>query len=823
MKKQKLFMVALSIFLVMALSISNVSAVGLSDTLSDVSSDSSGQQVFGNDKSNSSSGKDISKLTPENIPEDLLKSADLESRESIVLDTDDSENPNSFTLVNEDESKTVFVYEQPIKYEDKSTGEIRFIDNTLKQPGLIKGPFDSYAYTNTANEFETSFPKHLQTGVLIEDETYSFSVRPVTEENATAQYKEFEFLNSEQKVVEYPNAFGNGAHLQYAPTTSGLKENILLESYNESIDSFQFIITVPGLVPDREIGEFIQFLDESTSEPIYTIESTYIQDSFAGTLDTETDEIKHISFDNYYTIENFGDGEYLLTTVLDSDFLASETTIYPVLIDPTIARESIFSASVFSGTGTRVIGTWNTVGNLSGYGQGRSYVKATAIQNYKYINPDKISSAYYRAQERSGNGHSATVQIWDTFFTTPVGSVTYSQCLNNLDGSTPISSTGISSSATTYDFNITSLVKAWLRSALGDGGYTQDYGFVMALANGGSVIYKQFGSNSNSTYPPSIIINYSEDTSLANGTYHIKNVWTGKYLNVSNPAVNGGSSIVDAIVWSFGGHGNDQWRVVSQGGGMYKLYSMWPFPNNGLKCLDVTGDNIDVYTDGSGEYLLFTIIKNSDGTYRLMSKYYNNYTKALDVNGNSSSSGYQKDVISYEYSGGSNQRWIFSNVSFGSGGSYRTVGAGSPASPDCMGYSLTTAKPSLAQTNVGLRLTGNSYYTNDHLNDIDAALGTHVSYRRLENYASALQSGEYRVAIRTPNGYNGWRFHIIYQLSNGTWVGKNYEYASKQFPNSYSVSNPFKNVNPSNSPDMWDGDSIFPAQFGTAYYAVKPK
>ena len=649
--------------------------------------------------------KIVDVLAPEKLPDDLIESADLDMSKVVGLDEADAQILESFTTINEDGSKTLYAYEVPIKYIDEKTGKIEFIDNTLSELNFTKKLFGSYAYKNAANDFEVSFPKKIDGGILIDDEDFSLSMKPITVNNAPAEYKEYDFVGLTEKVVEYANAFGDGYHLQYNPISSGVKENILIDAYNGT-NTFQFKIKAQGLVPEKSEGDMIGFVDEQTGEIVCYINQTYVRDSYVdgkdefasaevgGTEsetqldanevnndeiadikidgaevdnvrvdvttsstvkadDSEVNGIKHISFDNYYTVEALGDYEYLLTSVVDKEFLESETTVYPVLIDPTISRGSILSASVFSGTSARAINDYSTIGNLSGYGQGRTYIKTNALQKYKYINPDKISSAYYHAKEISGNGHAVTVQVWDTLFTTATTSVTYSQCVNSLDGSSPKHTTKeneVKASATYYDIPITSLAKQWLKYELTDGGYTQNYGFVLALANGGSTNYKQFGSHLNSSYPPSIVINYNEDESLSVGTYFIKSKSSGKYLDVANGS---SSSPANVQQYQYNSSFAQLWTVTKISAGIYELT---PSTNGNLR-LDVSDGtdsdqkNIQAFTSNSSQAQRWRIIKNTDGSYRLIPQI--SSFRGMDVDTGTS------NVQLWEYLGTNNQRWIF--------------------------------------------------------------------------------------------------------------------------------------------------------------------
>lgn len=47
-----------------------------------------------------------------------------------------------------------------------------------------------------------------------------------------------------------------------------------------------------------------------------------------------------MGFDNRYELVQTADSEYILRLIIDQEFLTSEDTVYPVLVDPTVAYAS---------------------------------------------------------------------------------------------------------------------------------------------------------------------------------------------------------------------------------------------------------------------------------------------------------------------------------------------------------------------------------------------------------------------------------------------------------------------------------------------------
>lgn len=104
----------------------------------------------------------------------------------------------------------------------------------------------------------------------------------------------------------------------------------------------------------------------------------------------------------------------------------------------------------------------------------------------------------------------------------------------------------------------------------------------------------------------------------------------------------------------------------------------------------------------------------------------------------------------------------------------------------------------------------NSHKTEDYRDLFEAVFEDYTSYRVIEDFRSPLEPNEYRVALRVPNRLDGThRYHIIYQLSDGRWAGKD----------DIGPSQVFDTGNPSISPEMWSNDA-YAASAGTVYYAL---
>ncbi len=146
------------------------------------------------------------------------------------------------------------------------------------------------------------------------------------------------------------------------------------------------------------------------------------------------------------------------------------------------------------------------------------------------------------------------------------------------------------------------------------------------------------------------------------GIYMIKNVNSGKYLDVAGGVAANGTNVQQ---WSGSNPGAyyNTWKLVSVGDGYYKIYSQVGDGNTYL--LDLTdgltgsGTNIRIWQNTYCDAQTFKLQKNDDGTYAILTKA-TGCKLGLDVDSGSSSNG--ANVQQWGYSGGNHQKWILEKV-----------------------------------------------------------------------------------------------------------------------------------------------------------------
>lgn len=148
-----------------------------------------------------------------------------------------------------------------------------------------------------------------------------------------------------------------------------------------------------------------------------------------------------------------------------------------------------------------------------------------------------------------------------------------------------------------------------------------------------------------------------------NQTYYIRNVNSGKYLDVPNSNSNNGT---DLIQYSYNGAINQQFKVVrNTTTGDYSLIPMCA-TGSAVEITNTSSANdaiVQIWAKPSSDYMnsqKFRLARNSNGTYKILS-YASNYTKAVVVKGASKSN--DAAIIQYTDNGTTNGHWSFEPVS----------------------------------------------------------------------------------------------------------------------------------------------------------------
>lgn len=315
-------------------------------------------------------------LTAADIPE-FISAAALQERGAVERMRSEETNMSSVIFRNSDGTRTMYMYGLPVKYtsadgtvRDKSTNLVSVstasvllsdqpVAQTMAQMSLVQqealqaelGILDveraagtlhmlstaltarqrslsDMAYTTLDNDVYALFPTNLAKGMTLVFGEHSVRMTPAgTGMTVTAGGNVTKTTTSSLSDVDvaerllYPNVFGLGTAVQYTPTLTGVKEEILL-SRNVGKNSFAFLLETGGLVLAEQSGQFI-LIDPETEQQVGKLGEIIVFDS-AG----------QVVRGNMTAQTILAGQKYGITISVDAAFLASAT--YPVSIDPTL-------------------------------------------------------------------------------------------------------------------------------------------------------------------------------------------------------------------------------------------------------------------------------------------------------------------------------------------------------------------------------------------------------------------------------------------------------------------------------------------------------
>jgi len=245
---------------------------------------------------------------------------------------------------NEDHTLTSFVFAAPIKYQ-LSPGETRDISTLLyestdgtfqpvtEEPGqetltskqvftileeLQANGFqpDRFAYAALDNASHSLFPSRLSDGIVLTNGQYSIRMIPDTEIGIDSK------ANADDKrSVSYPGVFDPTITIQYTPTMSGIKEEIILSTKPDT-NEFSFVI---------EPGECMIQMSEDYKVTLTALETDIEIRAIDPVLIWDADGIMT---EGSIGIQNSPTG-LILTISVNPAFLSSAA--YPVVIDSSMS------------------------------------------------------------------------------------------------------------------------------------------------------------------------------------------------------------------------------------------------------------------------------------------------------------------------------------------------------------------------------------------------------------------------------------------------------------------------------------------------------
>lgn len=159
------------------------------------------------------------------------------------------------------------------------------------------------------------------------------------------------------------------------------------------------------------------------------------------------------------------------------------------------------------------------------------------------------------------------------------------------------------------------------------------------------------------TEAPSGPMSPTPETFVNGSVYRFKNVNSGLYMQVEGAAAENGANVQQ---WGTSDDTiHDVWKLIDAGEGYYYIVSA--VGDGGTYTLDVegkkasNGTNIDIYSYNGGANQQFMITKNSDGSYKILTRV-SGEASAVEIAAGSAESG--ANVQQWEINGANCQDWI---------------------------------------------------------------------------------------------------------------------------------------------------------------------
>lgn len=473
---------------------------------------------------------------------------------------DEGSDLNKVVFMNVDGSKTLYLFDFPVKYIDEN-GKIQDIRLGIADSTTKTGEFQT-----ASNDIVTTFSAKFSDGISLQGNNTEINLVPVLKtaqpsnetKTATIQTQSDLTLSTAKRIdentIEY--RYDSKTTVEYSLTYTGFKEDIVVSEYTGET-TYPFRLYTNGLSLEEINGSYFLVDDQGNI------------DASIGDIIIFTADEKNNAFGNIVPETIVENQEYLLNIVINADYLADPKTVYPIRIDPTI--EINYDASGASAiedititTNTNYTGSHTSlyVGRRSTEGVARALMRfpgldLASLEGYNVTSATVMmrdlmcESAYLDV-----SCHVFTGNVWDA------NSATWSNVNPNSFVSTPLHTNTMSweigdefTNRHWYGFDITAAVQGWLL-----GNYTPNKGIIFKVnadvENGSTIRNRTFGSYNRASYKPSLSVTYTPTgyQILSNDTYYLNGKRSGHYIKYTADGTVAGtegflSTLGNAIQW----------------------------------------------------------------------------------------------------------------------------------------------------------------------------------------------------------------------------------------------------------------------------------
>lgn len=457
-------------------------------------------------------------LTEQNLP-DVIDAETAIADGYVARLNSEEQSLSEVVLEKDDGTRALYLFSENVKYIDEN-GDVADKSNNAVRKGR--------AFVNEGNDVEIILPATLTAGIAVHSDELNITMKPLTGSIGRSLSTA---VQTEEDTVLYSDVFDSSTDIEYTYTYSGVKENIILESYNGK-NSFDYEVTTGGLTLYEDKGTLL--LADENGEVKATL----------GEVIVFSADNKNNTFGKYTIKELEKNSRYKVTVSVDREYLTDPKTKYPVKIDPNLNTIDynivVHDMQVFKGKDGK--GTSETSAGYSGvsrvgwtdWGACRTLIKLNnfSFATYKISNSWQIESAYIELRDlmcQGGSGVPISCGQFNGNFWTEKDTRTWNGLeAENSSLSSPVSVTygngnskrNLSDKDQWYNWNITGIVKKWaIDSSLKEKGLQlRTYTTFFEDSSVYAEYMKTFSSmQGNANYKPYIKINYIHKGALLYG------------------------------------------------------------------------------------------------------------------------------------------------------------------------------------------------------------------------------------------------------------------------------------------------------------------
>lgn len=483
--------------------------------------------------------------------EALARGVDLENPTlSRVVENEKTENTTIFDIGNG--KKMAVLYGGNVRFKNEKGNLEDYDESLIKIKENEKTENDrslsEYEYKNKTGDMKHYLPEQLteKTPIIMENDNYEISMVPIGKNNESinndndivvAEKEKVPGVYTKEEDKKIKAIYGKNRELtyEYISGTDGVKENLILKKAPEN-NIFEYKFSLKGMYAKKNsTTEGITFYDKETGDIKGEISAPFMNDASNKAYSEEIKyELRQV---------NKEENTYILSMIIDKEYLNSEERVYPVTVDPTVSwvnEANLWDPYVCNGSAYKNINFYDSGIKVMAVGKGTKGTFQTYIRFKEITNKIKgkyVDSASLTTYETGDSAKGVTVGVHRVKANWDKTSLTWSNKPSYVASAySSIKTTGVAKSKKT--FNLTEHVRKIAN------GTEISYGVMLRAIDGTTKLaYFYNGRFATTTYRPKLSIIYYDGPSTATtvattNTYTADNSITLKWEGINSKSLN---------------------------------------------------------------------------------------------------------------------------------------------------------------------------------------------------------------------------------------------------------------------------------------------